>query len=189
MDTNYQANSHKSKSEQKLAPVAKGKIKEAPTQRRFLNALFAEDVQDIKSYILWDMILPAVRDGFRTVLIGTVEAIFGRGKSKNGYSNASYVSYNQVTTGRETRASVTQSWDRYNNLIFANRGEAEEVLETMRDLLDRYGLVRVADLFDLAGIQGEYTDNRYGWTNLSRARVDHDIDGWRLALPRPIVIN
>lgn len=187
MDTNYPSNSHKSKQDATLKPIAKGMLKDQPQRKKLVSAIFAEDVQDVKSYILWDMIVPAIRDGFRTVLIGTVEAIFGRGKSKSGYSNASYVSYNQPVGGRETRSYSGQ--DRYNNLIFANRGEAEDVLETMRDLLDRYGLVRVADLFDLAGIQGEYTDNRYGWTNLSRARVDHDIDGWRLSLPRPIVVN
>ena len=54
----------------------------------------------------------------------------------------------------------------------------------MEELLDRFDAVSVADLFDMAGISCNYTDNKYGWTNLDSARVERVRDGYIIRLPR-----
>lgn len=70
------------------------------------------------------------------------------------------------------------------------RGEAEEVLSQMEAMLDRYKLVRVADLYDMAGITHDYTDNDYGWTNLRSADIVRTRDGWyMIRLPRAVPID
>ena len=54
----------------------------------------------------------------------------------------------------------------------------------MEELLERFEVVSVADLFDMAGISCNYTDNKYGWTDLRDARVARVSDGYVIRLPR-----
>ena len=55
----------------------------------------------------------------------------------------------------------------------------------MDELIDTYGNVSVADLYDLVGKSSEYTDNKYGWTNLRNAEPVRVRDGYMLKLPKP----
>ena len=56
-------------------------------------------------------------------------------------------------------------------IVFETRGEAEQFLHEINGILNEYGVVRVADLYDLAGVTSNYTDNKYGWTDLKDAEV------------------
>ena len=77
----------------------------------------------------------------------------------------------------------------YNDIVLTRRGEAEDVLDRMFELIDTYGLVRVADLYDLVGITGNYTDNKYGWTNIQNADIVRVKGVYMIRLPRAITIN
>ena len=77
----------------------------------------------------------------------------------------------------------------YDNIILSSRGEAEDVLMKMDELMDTYGLVRVADLYDLVGITGNYTDNKYGWTNIRNAEIVRVRDGYMIKMPRAVAID
>ena len=66
----------------------------------------------------------------------------------------------------------------FDDIILDSRGEAEEVLSHLVDLVDDYGMASVADLYDLVGITSNFTDNKYGWTNLSSASVSRVRDGY-----------
>ena len=97
---------------------------------------------------------------------------------------------------RDTRASrvldrgnTPYSGYSYDDIILSNRGEAEDVISRMDELIDAYGLVRVADLYDLVGITGNYTDNKYGWTNIRNAEIIRVRDGYMIKMPRAIPID
>ena len=64
------------------------------------------------------------------------------------------------------------------------RAEAEEVLDRMSEIIDTYGAVSVADLYDLVDVSGTYTDNNYGWDNLRNAEAVRVRDGYILKLPK-----
>ena len=68
-------------------------------------------------------------------------------------------------------------------------GEAEEVLSRMDELIDTYGVVSVADLYDLIGKSCEYTDNKYGWTNIRNAEPIRVYNGYMLKLPKALPIK
>lgn len=68
--------------------------------------------------------------------------------------------------------------------IFETRRDAEEILNYMEDLIDEYGFVTVADLYDLVGVSGNYTDNKYGWTDISNAEIVRVRDGYMIKLPK-----
>ena len=57
------------------------------------------------------------------------------------------------------------------------------------DRVQKYDFATVADLYDMLGETGEYTDNRWGWTDLSKADVIRVHQGYLLDLPRPEPID
>ena len=59
----------------------------------------------------------------------------------------------------------------------------------MDELLETYGIVSVADLYELVGIIGNYTDNKYGWTNLRNAEPIRVNGGYLLKLPKVCPID
>ena len=110
-----------------------------------------------------------------------------RSKSKSRDTKVSYTKYydRDRDYDRPARSRGRYGYD-YDDIILDTRKEAEEVLDRMDDLIDTYGVVSVADLYDLVGISGNYTDNKYGWTNLRNADVQRVRDGYLLKLPKAL---
>ena len=52
-----------------------------------------------------------------------------------------------------------------------SRKEAKDILNAMRELIDRYGFVTLAEFYELMGSNSCYLDNHRGWRSLSNARV------------------
>jgi hypothetical protein len=91
--------------------------------------------------------------------------------------------------GQHTISARTRAHHEFDDLILATRGEAEDVLDQMHELIDLYDQATVADLYSLVGIPGPYTDNTWGWYDLSNASVRHVRGGYMLVLPRTQAIE
>ena len=74
-------------------------------------------------------------------------------------------------------------------IVIEDKGQAEMVLHQMDDIIMAYGQVRVADLYEMLGKTGTYTDNNYGWKNLQSASVQRVADGYLLKLPRVVPLS
>lgn len=77
----------------------------------------------------------------------------------------------------------------FDEIVLETRGDAEIVIEKLRDTLAQYDVVTVADLYDLVGITGSFTDNKWGWYNLRDARVSPVRGGYLLDLPGTTAID
>src|SRR3954454_10116741 len=74
----------------------------------------------------------------------------------------------------------------FDEIVLESRGEAEEVIDRMYDLLSRYDSVSVADMYELTGIQSAHTDQKWGWTDLRGSTVTRTrAGGYLLDLPEP----
>ncbi len=147
-------------------------------------------MDDVKSYIFEDVVVPAVKD----IILDAVRAFLGvNGSSRGKSSSASKVSYRKYYDDRERRdngsRNRTRSGYEYDDIILDNRGEAEDVLSRMDELIDTYGVVSVADFYDLVGITGNYTDNKYGWSDIRNASVVRVRDGYMIKLPKALPLN
>jgi hypothetical protein len=115
-----------------------------------------------------------------------------RGNSEKR-SRVDRVSYNKYYDRREddrfaSRSPVRSNYD-YTNITLDTRAEAEAVRSSLDDIVDSYGYVRVADLYDLIGETGNYTDNDYGWFNVRNAEIVRVRDGYMLKMPRAVPIK
>ena len=191
---NFKPNSHKYKEEQKNATPerqklekvvsGKAKIKQKSEIRKFTDVFISEDAANVKNYIFTDVLVPAVKklvsdivkDGIEMILYGGV----GRGRDSGG-SRASYVSYNRFSDRKDDRRSYseprTRSGYNYGEVIVRTRGDAEAVLDGLQGMIERYGTASVADMYDLADVPHNYTDNNYGWDSIGTAEVIRTRDG------------
>ena len=198
----YKPNSHRSKIDQKEQPnekkvqkVVRGKVKTKKKKTSLKDIFISEDAANVKSYVFMDVLVPAVKKAISDIVRDGIDMIlYGEARSRKSSSNASYVSYRSYSDRdrREERRysdSRVRSAYSYDDIILENRGEAEDVLTRMDELIDTYGIVSVADMYDLVGISGNYTDNKYGWTNLRNAEPVRVRDGYMLKLPKPGPIN
>lgn len=198
---NYTPNSNKYKEEkkaterQKLDKVIAGtaKVKKKSAARKFTDVFVAEDASNVKSYIISDVLIPAakklisdiVRDGIDMLLYGGT----GNRSDRTRSSRVDYVSYSKNNDRRNSSTTRTRTGYNYDDVTLDTRGEAEDVLTRMDELIDMYGVVSVADLYDLVGISGNYTDNKYGWTNIRNAEPVRVRDGYMLKLPKALPID
>lgn len=197
MDMDYKPNSHKYKEEQKNASerkkvekVVTGKVKTKKKSeiRKFKDAFVPED---ILPNIISNVLIPASKK----MIFDVVDTLlFGDTRKQDRFSGSSYIpyrSYSYSSSDKRDNRSETRLRSGYyqDDIIVENRGEAEEVLERMDELLDTYGVVSVADLYDLVGKPTKYTDNKYGWTNLRNAEPIRIGDGYLLRLPKAGPIN
>lgn len=204
MNEEYKPNSHKSKEEQsnppsevkKIEPVVKGKVvKKKNTVRKFTDVFVSEDVKNVKSYILMDVLVPAAKKAISDIVTNGIDMIlYGESGRNRKRSTADYVSYNRYSSDRRDRddsysSTRTRSGYSYDDIVFETRGEAEEVLTRMDELIDTYRVVSVADLYDLANVSGSYTDNNYGWTNICSAEVVRVRNGYIIKLPKVLPIK
>lgn len=194
---NYQSNSFKSKEleakqpEKKLTKVANAKLKKKSEIQKIAETFVAEDLNKVKNAVLMDVIVPAVKkvisdivtNGIDMLLYGEVKHNKTTTTSKIGY-NSMYNSQNQTNTARVAKSSYI-----YNDIILSSRGEAEEVLNQMNEIIGTYGVVSVADLCEIVGVTGEFTDNKYGWSDIRDAYVERSKDGYMLKLPRALPIS
>ena len=200
---NYKPNSHKSKEENKTLPdereklekVIKGTVKTKKNEMRKLRDVFiSEDVKSVKSYILMDVLVPAIKDAIEDIVTNGIRMVLRGETSARKSSSASKISYNRIYDSkinndrfaRDSSPSIRYSYD---DIILESRGEAEDVITRMEEIIEEYGFVRVADLYDLVGITGDYTDNKYGWTSIRSAEPVRVRNGYMLRLPRAVPLN
>ena len=58
------------------------------------------------------------------------------------------------------------------DIILDTREDAEKVVDQLNEVVDTYGSASVSDLYELVGLQGNFKDNKYGWTDVSSAKVN-----------------
>lgn len=199
--TDYQPNSHKSKEEaatkkeeRKVQKVVSGKAKTKKNEMRKLTDVFiSEDASNVKSYIFMDVLVPAIKKAISDIVTDGVSMIlYGETGSRKSRSSGK-VSYRSYYDDRRDRRDSDDRRARgrfdYDDVVFETRGDAELVREQMVDMIERYGVVTVADMYDAADLTAPYTANKYGWTNIRNAETIRVKDGYVLKLPKAMPID
>lgn len=189
----------KNKAEQKdKEPVEK--IVSGPVERRkrgmgakVLKTFLVEDSESILQYIVMDVLVPAAKNTISDVVTQAIQQAFWGGRNQSGSNNSrsGYTSYSKVSTpGRVVGADAPRTLSRqaravhnFNDVVLKTRVEAEDVIDQMRTMVDQYGMVSVNDLYDMVGLTSDFTDAKWGWTNLRSASVRQVRGGYLLDLP------
>lgn len=200
----YKPNSHRFKEEQKASPIESKKVekvvaKTAKTKKKseltkLKDVFISEDVSNVKTYIISDVLIPAAKKAIYDIITNGIDMILyggsGRSKSKSNVDKVSYRSYYETPKDRfgSNSTSITRGFE-YDDIIFESRGEAEAVRTQMNEIIDQYGVVTVADLYEMANLSAPFTSNRYGWTSVRNADIGRVRDGYVLKLSRAMPID
>lgn len=180
---------------QKLNKVVVGtaKKKKVGFGAKLLNVFVQEDPETVRDSLLTDVLVPAVKKLITDTVSNGLDMLFysrtGASKYQTPATRYSYSSISSPNYGYQSQNTQVYQSQNYNNIVLPTRGDADSVLQAMDELLGRYRIVSIADLYDLVGWQSQYTDSNYGWTDLHSASAIHVRDGWLLKLPKAMQIN
>ena len=169
--------------------------------KKFWETFFGEgeNFSSVSQYVIHDVIVPAIKDLVADTVKGGIEMmLFGdtKGSRTRRDGNRSFVNYGGVNTSRDrdrNRFTQTNRRARHNfdDIVLESRGEAEEVLSVLVELIDSdYRQATVADLYNLVGVSANFTDDKWGWTDLSQASVVRARSGgYLLSLPKTVLLD
>lgn len=192
--------------EKKVQQVTQSEVvrRKKPLGRRFKETFIGADAKSVWGFVALDVLVPAAKDMLADAVSQGVERmIFGEARSTSRRtgrrpSDGPRISYNRYSgsgsrlvggpledrSHRDISRRARASHD-FDEIILATRVEADEVLDRLYDLVSKYETATVADLYDLVGISGNYTDDKWGWVDLRGAGVTRVRHGYLLDLPKP----
>jgi len=194
--------------DRKVEKVVSGKVikKKKSVGKRAVETFFGDDFESVKDFVIQDVLIQAAKSMICDMVGwgGAAEMLlFGdkrggsryyRGRdTKQTSHRVNYGSYSSTSTNDRTRdarremSRTSKTRHDFDEIVLETRGEAEEVLERLVDLTIDYDFASVADLYDLVGITPEFTDDKWGWADLSTAsvgRVRGSRGGYIINLPR-----
>lgn len=197
------ANRIEDRAVKKIERVVEGEVirRKKPLRRRFANIFMGGDARSAWQFVALDVLLPAAKDmladavsqGFERMIYGEARSHSRRTGRRPGEPRYNY--HDRFASGRDRgrdevrisrRARANHDFD---EIILPTRVEAEEVIDQMFAIVEKYEIVTVADLYQLVGISSDYTDDKYGWEDLRGAGVTRIQGGYLLDLPRPEPLN
>lgn len=177
--------------------------------KRFKDTFFSgADSKSVLEYVFVDILLPYSKDmvadatqaGIERKLWGETRSAGRRGGGRGG---GNYTAYNRIGNGPaqgsrqggrdDSRSGSLSRRSRENHnfedIVLGSRVEGINVIDSLFELLSKYDVVTVADLYSLVDIEATYTDRNWGWTDLRGADVMRVSGGYLLDLPRPEPID
>ena len=194
MKTNYQSNSKKSKlntveDKNKVDKIVKGKVK-TKKKNSILASFINDDLQDIKKYIVEDVLIPTIKKTITDVVKNSIDMFFYGEVSRSNRSNSSRISYSSYyDRDREPRSRSRRNSLLIDDIVLESRAEAEEVLDRLDEMIEEFGMASVLNLYDLIGVTAPFTADKYGWTDIRNATAVRVRDGYLLKLPRVMPLD
>ncbi len=184
----------------KVQPIVSGEAiqRKKSAGRRFIETFFSGDAKSAGGYVLQQVLIPALRDMIADAGRQGIERIIypdvrGGGRRSDSRGSFGHVQYNQPSRNgfrSDPRDNAPiKLGRRFDEIIIAEREEAVEILDTMNELVGRFGQATVADLYDMCRIKGSSTDNNWGWEDLRTSDIRRVNGGYLLEMPKPKMLD
>lgn len=189
-----------SKGENEIVPARKGaaKLKEKTFGQKVRDAFIAEEVHDIKDYVIFGVIIPAIKTTFRNLIVNSIDiSLFGKAqKSGQGgkQGGGSYISYDRAYQSgnsqpqQPTKGANSIDVRELDRIWFETKEDADEQIRLIRDIYDyNEGVLSVAEFLDAAQMKATPIHTKWGWIDISNVSAEPypDGSGWYVNLPRP----
>lgn len=176
-------------------------IRKKPLGKRFAETFFGGTAKGAAKHVITEVLLPAARDAiFDAFSQGIERVVYGesrgggrrtvnRGGPQSGHNG--YVNYNRFAQSGPPKPARDLSRQARSNhsldeLVFEHRHQAQSVLERMFDHIQKYDSCPVSELYGMVGITPTFTDEKWGWIDISDAHVARaGREGYVLDLPKP----
>lgn len=162
--------------------------------KKAFETFVEEDVEDIKSYVIFDMLIPGLKNG----IVDMIEtAFFGQARRNRGrdgrytpygsyYRSTNYGSRYDSSYGRRGDRDRDRDRDRrkddhkrrdddrympehekvdYRNIVLRERRDAEMIVSKIHERIEEYDACSVAEFLDMLDISSDFVLNNWGWTD------------------------
>lgn len=195
--------------------VSGRKIQESPG-RKFMSEFLADDIHNIKDYIVYDVVIPAVKNAISdTITNGIDMLLFGQTRSRfnsntiRKVGGTNYSSFSSLYSNNVSKPSKISSFDQerrvpgYRSAYTVDdilvpysfdephnitKGRVNEALTMLNMRLKRYGMVSVADFYEtvLNSVPDDIQDHKWGWYDLSGMRTRDTREGIIIIMPKNV---
>lgn len=180
-------------------------IREKTLAQKAADTFLSEDVGSVGTYVLKDVVVPAIKDIVFNSITQSLEMIIFGGRGNGNVSRSRSKPYNSMYKGvsysQNNRQSSNDTKD-IAEISFGSRRLAQEVLNEMQMVMEsEYAEVTISDYVDivervlreagedLSGFKPSRNwayDTRYGWSDLAGVRPQLTRGGrYVLSLPKP----
>jgi len=169
-------------------------VKKDSEFKKFKRNFFAEDANTVKGQVFASVIIPGIQRLITDMVKTSIDVLIYGGRSRDNRDsrsgNISYKSYydrnnnNRSDYNKIPSSTYNKNVFSFNEVVLFDRGETEEVLLSLNEQIDKYGMVSVADFYDMVGQSAPYTANKYGWRDLRDVGIDRVRDGYSINFPK-----
>lgn len=185
-------------SPQHLEKVTKSQTveKKPSVGKRLLGLFVSEDAQEIKRYLRDDLIIPSIKTG----ILSALEMIFFHRTSGYGgwrptdYSKSSQRPTTYTYSSQQNRGYVQAGENRQphggvKSIVYKTRIDAEAVLRGLDEQIMEFGEATVMQFYDLSDVDSQFTDAKWGWKDISSARIYPCPGGFTIQMPKTIYLE
>ena len=192
--------------------IPEGRAVEQNWIKRTIKNIIVKDFRSVAEDIMDEVVLPSFKNLLSDMASNFIDGIlFGGPSSSRRYSKGGPVNYSGIYSGGLKSSRVIRLNDEKEDIRPVRGGtasclweevslsgpECDEVLYILRNKEANYGLTSVSDMYDaiaevIRASGGddpfknvrEFTDNQWGWSDISRARKERVSNGFILRMPR-----
>lgn len=187
-----------------ISKVVTGRVtrRRAPLGRRLAENIVGDNAKGVFEYVLLDVVLPAAKDVLADAVSSAIERLlYGEVRSRRPRRSSqfgnSYVSYNRYSSSgygqsrEDPRRGAQPRKERpsFDDIVLDTRVDAEEVIQNLIALIDRFEAASVTDLYELVGVTADFTDSKWGWTSPRGMGVTRVANGYLVDIPAPSPLN
>ena len=187
--------------DRKQLPELKGtaSVRKPSRGTKIVNAFIAQEVHDVKDYVIFDVVIPAIKRTFRDLIVNTLDMTFygkaGSDRRDDRDRRSPYVSYNaysrrerdSATDRRERRYAPPIDIRHLDAVEFEYKSDADNAIGFLEESIEHCGSVTVFDFISCAGLRPSSVHRDWGWYDIGRPEALETPEGkWYVAgLPKP----
>lgn len=157
-------------------------IQKKSSTRKIKESFFQEDLKDLKDIIIFDWILPGIKNAILDALSRMFfnEPLSPRDRRDSRYDrsrNTGRVDYRRYSSRDDDRRDSEKEID-YREIVLLDRPSAERVVRTLQDEIHDRGSATISQLFELVHLPSNYTDCYWGWTRENDISIRRVSEGY-----------
>ena len=210
MGERFPNNSHFGAVEKKETPkeevpkkVISGTAKKVkkPLGQKIADTFVQGDISDVGRHLVQDILIPSaietIGDMGHNLVDGMIYGDDAPARARSRRNRNRPTTSIDRGTGRNQRLNRQTQHNRrtlnFDDIFLDTREEAVLVLEELQSRIEDYDQATVADLYDAVGWDHDYTESKYGWYDLTDAKVIRvrgpEGTGYSLSLPKAEVLD
>jgi len=157
--------------------------------KRIADAFIAVDAKDIKTYLIFDVLIPGLKRGAEDILhmaLYNDNNKSGRVTRSRGESRLRRLEYSSIRPARDDDDVMLSS--RFNagqtDLVFPTRDKAEEALDMVAERIQDAGFATLKYYYTITRQPTEWSQASWGWRSMAGATIVQCRGGYLLKMPK-----